>query len=218
MILRTAEVRWFYPGAVPREIHAWLQRAGCTLEAKPARTDHYLRLADEALGVKLREGRLELKQRVDSAGVISLHQRAAGLVERWRKWSFALADSVEALNALLRPASCWIAVNKERALCTVPPPQTPREETPAPASPLQGCNLELTAVRAGRNEWWSLGFEAFGPAETVLASLRRATTRLFTGDEPPTLHAEASYGYPKWLAGLPPPGNPESMLPLGGTS
>ncbi|MGD8968471.1 MAG: hypothetical protein PVI07_13255, partial [Anaerolineae bacterium] len=68
------------------------------MQRHPAREDHYLRLSDTyALGIKLRQGRIEAKQRVRRPGVVRFHERVTGIVEHWRKWSFQLAEPSRAL-------------------------------------------------------------------------------------------------------------------------
>ena len=60
----TAEVRWFYEGAVSPEVLEWFEQGELTPEEQPYRVDYYLRLSDrDSLGIKLREGRIEVKQR-----------------------------------------------------------------------------------------------------------------------------------------------------------
>ena len=108
----TVEVRWFYPGQVPASLPAWFRQAGGEAEEQPCRGDQYLRLENtEALGIKLREGRIEIKKRQRRLGLVRFHERVAGQVEAWRKWSFALMGA-----GALVPASSWIEVEKERTL------------------------------------------------------------------------------------------------------
>lgn len=201
----TAEVRWFYRGELPPGVLAWFQRLGGVLGAPAARTDYYLRLADgDALGVKLREGRIEIKQRQRQYGLLRLHQRAAGRVEGWRKWSFALAgaDSQLVGGVALDPA--WVGVKKERRLRVYR--LTAAQEVmaiPAGENPAQGCGVELTQVNVGGQGWWSLGFEAFGEEVTLQESLLLVARHVLSAAEPPALDAQYSRSYPQWLVTLP---------------
>ncbi len=202
-MLPTAEVRWFYQGVSPAEVLAWFQRGERQPERQPRRVDYYLHLVeDDSLGIKLREGRIEVKVRLQQQGIVRFHERVAGLVEHWRKWSFQLAQADDTLTGLLTPASSWIAVKKERQLYTVQLTAHKRIVTlSAEDNPAEGCNLELTSIEVGGKQWWSLGFEAFGDELTIGENLRLVAETILTDDSgPPALGAEHSYGYPKWLA------------------
>ncbi len=66
--------------------------------------------------------------------------------------------------------------------------------------PLQGCNIELTAIQARDTHWWTIGLEAFGPAEAVRENLRSVANHFFAKSKPPiALHTTNSCPYPVWL-------------------
>src|SRR2546422_3121611 len=74
----TAEVRWFFEGQVPDEIEQWFCRSNLALKAAP-REDHYLLFpAVLGLGLKMREGRLEVKSLIKTLGVRSFTADVAG--------------------------------------------------------------------------------------------------------------------------------------------
>jgi hypothetical protein len=66
--------------------------------------------------------------------------------------------------------------------------------------PERGCNLELVALTAGDDaRWWTLGFEAFGPLDTVEQSLQRTIAHVAPiGRE--ALAGGAELSYPDWLS------------------
>ncbi|MFN2285080.1 MAG: hypothetical protein ACK2UQ_11710, partial [Anaerolineae bacterium] len=69
----TVETRWFYPGIIPSDVLAWYHYGERAPEAQPTRIDYYLRLSDHGdLGIKLREGRIEIKQRAKQYGAQQL--------------------------------------------------------------------------------------------------------------------------------------------------
>lgn len=199
--LHPVEVRWFYEGTIPPEILAWFQRGGQGPEEPSCRVDYYLRLPDrDSLGIKLREGRLEIKQRCHQYGVVRLHERVTGRVEHWRKWSFELAQADGGLASLAVPASAWIEVRKERRLRTYRP--TRREEVVAVRAgsrPGRGCDWELTTVRTGGKVWWSVCFEAFGGGSALRETLLVVTRHVLGGGAPRAFDAAHSCGYPGWL-------------------
>jgi len=197
----TAEVRWFYRGQVPLEVETWFRRGAGTVEQYPSREDHYLRLGDTyALGIKLRESRIEVKQRVRRPGVFRFHERVTGIVEHWRKWSFQLAEPDTALSSVAVPTTSWIPVRKERMLRRY---QLTIDRHVVPVSGSQpsrkGCELELCRVHVEEQDWWTLAFEAFGEESALQEQLERVVRHVFAADEPPSLNASQSRGYADWL-------------------
>ncbi len=194
----TIEVRWFQQGQIPPEVWAWFGRIGPLPEEQPIRVDHYLHLPDkDSLGIKLREGRLEIKQRQRQVGVVRFHERVAGLVEQWRKWSFPLAHNEPTVPG---PDDAWIAVEKRRRLRRYQLIDGKHVETVAVATDAaQGCELELSRIKAADQQWWSLCFEAFGDEAALQENLRQVVSHVLAAREPPVLKANASCGYPVWL-------------------
>jgi hypothetical protein len=198
----TVEVRWFYPGTLPSEVLAWFQQGPHEPDRPPCRVDYYLRLRSiDSLGIKLREGRIELKQRYGQQRIVRFHNHVAGLAERWRKWSLALAESEGSFPGILTPALSWIAVRKVRELrkyLVVGPGQI--ITVPALEFPEQGCTVELTSIQADAAFWWTLGFEAFGDEASLRDHLLLTAEQVFAqGRAPRPLRPGASYGYPRWL-------------------
>jgi hypothetical protein len=201
----TVEVRWFDRGQTPPGVQAWFHQGERRVDRRPPRVDHYLRITDPgALSVKFREGRIEVKRRVLRRDAMRFHQRVTGIVEHWRKWSFELANAPRARAGVGTPAGAWIPVRKERRLITyrltggrhVVPVATPSLHSDARD---QRCVMELTGVVVGKQDWWTLAFEAFGDEsglEDVLLDVARAVLR---AREPPVLNAPESLGYADWL-------------------
>jgi hypothetical protein len=197
----TAEVRWFYRGPIPLEVETWFDRGAGRAEQRPSREHHYLRLEDTyALGIKLRGGCIEIKQRVRRPGVFHFHKRVTGIVEHWRKWSFQLAEPDRALSSITGPTASWIAVRKERMLrlyrLTTQKYVVPASSSPPPR---EGCELELSRVYVGERDWWTLAFESFGEESLLQEQLELVARHVFAADEPPSLNASQSRGYPDWL-------------------
>jgi hypothetical protein len=195
-MLPTVEVRWFLPGAMPEEVWAWFQE-GRLVSAEPLRVDHYLRVpGSDAAGIKLREGRIELKVRTSSHGAVRFSQGAEGLVEAWRKWMLPLDETQFAAPWYAQPARYWTAVQKERwisalAVGTLPPRRAANQATPG--------MLELARVRALGDTWWTLGFEVSGMQAEAKAFLLESAQRVLEEAGAPRLGLEASWSYPRWL-------------------
>lgn len=192
----TAEIRWFYPGRLPSDVLAWFQQGHARRVEPAGRTDRYLGAVDtDGLGVKLREGRVEVKQRFRSPDLVTLAEGVAGYLEHWRKWSFALAPESGEETA------SWIAVSKERWLRRYSLLKDGGLEVVPPSRyPDRACDLEVTQVRAGGQVWWTLGFEAFGQTSALRDILLGAAEEILRTPPPMPLTAETSYSYPRWLA------------------
>lgn len=174
--LVTAEVRWFADGPVPAEVEAWFASLGPPVGTE-ARHDLYLPPTDDALGVKLRAGRLELKRRA-AVGEMLRAGAAEAPVETWAKWPFGLTGSPD-------PGG-WRAVEKQR-----------RQRRHAEGDSV--CALELTAVVLSGREAWTVGLEATGPTGAArLRALHSAADR-WARTVPEPLAQAVAQGYPAWL-------------------
>jgi hypothetical protein len=195
MIFHTHEVRWFFSGQIPPNVATWF--AGrCDPILQPARTDLYLTGTDESLGVKVREGRLEVKQRQGSGEAVRFAKGAKGEVQGWTKWGFDLADP-----GLANLDGGWLPVRKRRWVRYY---QVSREGDLSPfppgSYPERGGGLELTAVSLPDDrEWWTIGVEVFGPDDCRREDLLALMGWLMAGSGGPELLLEDSMGYPAWL-------------------
>jgi hypothetical protein len=199
----TVEVRWFFEGAVPSEVWEWFNARGCRSEDQPPRVDNYLKIVEgDSLGVKVREGRIEVKQRYGQQVNIRFGKKAEGCVEQWCKWSFELVESCGVVMELMDSSSRWIAVKKNRALHTyrVTDDRIIRD-VPGCSSIDRGCTWEIVKVKVDgiENEWWSVGFEAFGREGERWDTMLMVAEKFLFLAEAPRLGIQASYGYPSWL-------------------
>ncbi len=194
------EVRWFSPGALPDPIWQWYVTGGIP-EEEGQRTDHYLSGVDNTLGIKLREGMVEVKQRIGEHGLVQFAPHISGRVEGWHKWSFPLADGAipEVSQDLSRG---WVPLQKKRWLKVFVFDQGV-QQVPLRLNPEAGCSWELSRLHiAGVEEsWWSLCFELFG----ALSGRPDRLAQMVAHVAPPLAElgidmlSEASYGYPTLL-------------------
>ena len=189
----TAEVRWFYPGDVPEAVSAWFDALPGEL-TEEQRTDHYLRPTDGALGLKWREGQLEIKRRDAEGERAGITEHVAGRLERWRKWSFDAAERTSEERAY------WIGVAKTRWKRryrvgadghVTPYAGTDRLE--------DGCDVEVTAINVQGDTWWSVCLEAFGNEAALQNTLMQTAQHVFRITAPPVLEEAQSKGYAAWL-------------------
>jgi hypothetical protein len=212
-MLSTLETRWFYEGSIPQPVLNWFHEDATHLKRQSPRVDYYLRLKNgDSQGVKLREGRIEVKERQRQYGIVQFHDQVVGVVEAWRKVSRELSEISDELARLASPKTTWIGVEKERIvrrfrvvdLNTVEP-------SLASESPTRGCNLELTAIQIYGLDCWTIGFEAYGDEMSLEQNLSATINTVLDTGSPPSLDAEHSFGYPRWLQlfGLPTEGELE---------
>ncbi len=195
------EVRWFAAGPPPPAVRAWWQRLPGPEQVAPARIDYYLALPDyDALGVKWRDGRMEIKQRAAERGIAQLAPQVAGAVELWRKWSLPLAAATPDPSINGPTATAWTAVHKTRRQRQYAAPPG-GGLTPLPPAPLLApcCLVELTAIEHAGRAWWTVALEALGAEADMDDMLAQAAREIFAGAAPAELEAICSCGYPRWL-------------------
>lgn len=206
MMWRSAEARWFIEGSLPDEVLRWF-KAGQVLESEGVQVHEYLVFPEcQSVGVKLREGRFEIKAILAPAQPLGPDPGIQGKTDQWMKWSLA-SEGLQTLEPALHQSGLWLKVRKERILRKFSADRGPLREisTPPGFFPGSGANIELTRLEVEANPrfWFSLGFEAFGPPAVADKVLLEAL-RLFLKDHgrPPgiSLREENSLSYPAWLA------------------
>jgi hypothetical protein len=193
---RSLEVRWIFAGQLEAAVTGWFGRFPAGTES---REDTYL--LDpllSGLSVKIRGGRaLEVKAYRGSPGTLEVAGRARGRMESWQKWSFPFSPPRQDSGD---PAG-WRPVAKRRRISrfslasgpvTVPVPGPGQEPR---------CDVELTEIRTAGQDWWTLGFEATGPADLLRSELEATAALVFAqampgGVEPGT---DESRSYAEWL-------------------
>ncbi len=198
--VRSLEVRWIFPGQLATAVAGWFGQFPARTES---REDIYLldpRLP--GLSVKIRGGEaLELKAYRGSPGILEGAGRARGRMESWQKWSFPCRPLRQGSAA---PAG-WRAVHKRRRISRF---SLASGRVVARALGLggePGCEVELTEVRARGEDWWTLGFEATGPAGLLRGQLEATAALVFAqalpgGVEPGT---DDSRSFAEWLCQQP---------------
>ncbi len=193
--VRSLEVRWIFPGPLQAAVVGWFARFPGWTES---REDTYLLDPHlPGLSVKVRgAGALEVKVYRGNPGLLHVAGRARGRLESWHKWSFP-ADPPGQVG---EPTG-WRTVRKKRRMSrfSLVGGQS-RARGPGPADE-PGCEVELTEIRTRGQAWWSLGFEATGPARLQRGGLEATAALVFALALPADMELgiDDSRSYAEWL-------------------
>lgn len=219
----SAELRWFLPeqspwerllhwftlqGRLPINVEGQYDPRAATgpfVKLERERIDEYLLLSQcDTVGVKQRQGKLEVKALIASPRPFSLGG-VVGRVDQWVKWSFDPSEAIATqLEIELDQSGPWRRVVKKRYTQKISLDSGVPVSVPPDQYPEAGCNIELTMieVKASVGTWLTIGCEAFGPSGRVMALLDKAVQHYFTvhGPAPVRLEGRDSLSYPAWLA------------------
>ncbi|MBW4633300.1 MAG: hypothetical protein KME30_15815 [Iphinoe sp. HA4291-MV1] len=203
-MLTTYELRWFSSGTIPENIETWFKQ-NCLIDPMQPpeeRTDVYLYSPKcDFLGVKLRQGRMEVKWRKAELGVVRFGEFVEGKAEKWGKWVYSdpTEESFQLYQVLKNPA--WVSVQKVRYSQLY---QVLTEVSPQPVSADEhidnGCTVEFTYLIIQGNAWWSLAFEAVGEDARLMDNLQVTASWVFQTFSVSKLLTQNSYAYPHWLS------------------
>ena len=198
--VRSLEVRWIFPGQLETAVAGWFERFPAAMEA---REDTYLLDPDlRGLSVKVRGGgALEVKVYRGSPEILEVAGRARGRMESWHKWSFPFTAPGPGSGDRVG----WRVVSKRRRISRFSLASGQIQvSVPGPGKE-PGCEVELTEVRTGGEAWWTLGFEATGPASLLRSELRAAAALVFDQALPGGVEPgiDDSRSYAQWLCRLP---------------
>jgi hypothetical protein len=195
--VRSLEVRWIFPGQLEAAVAGWFGRFPAGTES---REDIYLLDPPlPGLSVKVRGGgALEVKAYRGSPGMLEVAGRARGRLESWQKWSFPFSPPSPGSGA---PPG-WQPVRKRRRISRFPL-ASGRIVARAPGLGQEPrCEVELTEVHAAGQDWWTLGFEATGPADLLRSELEGAAALVFAQALPGGVGPgpDESRSYAQWLS------------------
>ncbi len=197
----TLELRWFFEGQPPVDVKDWFAELPGNSIKQEERTDLYLVVSGrEDLGLKLREGRLELKTRRSTA--LFLMGSVRGNQEIWHgdKWDFSERNGAVVVTAftagdLKGPRHTVDKTRKQRKYDA----SDSGSFTPVDRKKWldSGCVIEFTQIEIDGETGWTLGFDAIGAEEDVSEILAGCTAQLLAGYPGPFLTEKESFGYPK---------------------
>ncbi|PPS46027.1 hypothetical protein [Chroococcidiopsis sp. TS-821] len=199
-MLTTAELRWFYPGKLPQHVSQWFEQEQLGyLPPAEKREDIYLYVPEsDFVGIKLRQGRLEIKWRKAQLGDLQFG-KITGNAEKWAKWLCEDASHESFQPQAVVGKKAWVKIKKVRTQHKYQ--LSPEREVIAIGIDEvsdRTCNVELTELEVDRDLWWSLAFEASTTDESLLETLKYVAEWIFKS-YPGELHRKNSYAYPTWL-------------------
>ena len=108
-MFHSAEARWFVPEVLRDEVLNWF-RAGRPLDSQEAQLHEYLLFPGcDTVGVKLREGKFEIKAVLSKPRPLSRHLTVKGRMDRWVKWSLA-SEGLKRIESDLHRSGGWLKV------------------------------------------------------------------------------------------------------------
>jgi hypothetical protein len=198
--LPSLEVRWIFPGPLEAAVARWFARFPGTA---PSCVDTYLLDPPlPGLSVKIRGGQApEVTAYRGSPGILEVPGRARGRMQTWHKWSFPVSP----LSPGGGDPPGWRPVRKRRRISRFPLASGQITARGARPGEQPRCAVELTEIRTGGQDWWTLGFEATGPAGPLRSTLAAAAALVFAPALPGGMQPgpDESSSYAQWL-GRPP--------------
>lgn len=220
MPFATLETRWFLDGTVEQRqlLKRWFEttvplpkHSGVKSPVWQARRDgqpdiYLLVPGSDDMGIKWREGLLQIKGRVASHGIHQFSERHQGTIERWTRWSYAnLPYAYRQLFQTDRETGLiTVAVHKTRAqrLVRLDTVSGKPVEVDIETTVERSIALELTALEVAGKAYWSLAFEA-SPSDAAMDAQFIQTIEAFLNTLTEIrLIAMQSLSYPAWLAGV----------------
>ena len=194
--VRSLEVRWIFAGQLEAAVAGWFGRFPARMESRE--DSYFLDPNLRGLSVKIRGGRaLEVKAYRGSPGILEVAERARGRMESWHKWSFPF-DPLSQDNG--NPAG-WSPLSKRRRISRFSL-ASGRILARAPGLGKEPqYEAELTEVRTHGEAWWTLGFEATGPADLLRSELEATAALVFAEAMPGGVEPgpDDSRSYAEWL-------------------
>jgi hypothetical protein len=194
--VRSLEVRWFFPGQLDTAVARWFGRFPAETQS---REDTYLVDPQlRGLSVKVRGGAaLEVKVYRGSPGILDLPGHVRGCMDSWQKWSFPFSPLRQAGDELIG----WRPVRKRRRITRFSLASGPIVARGPRLGHHPRCGVELTEVRTSGQDWWTLGFEATGPANLLRSALQATAALVFAQALPGSVEPgpDESRSYAEWL-------------------
>jgi hypothetical protein len=215
MLNYSAEIRWFLHGPIPGAMADWFAIDMLGSEPEERSDDYILLPLCPTAGIKLREGRLQVKSQCREPSPLMITSEINGWASSWVKWSLELT-SASTRNFYRKNET--IRVQKKRWRRKLTLDNDFAEEVATGSHAERGCTMELAALQVEADSWWSLALESFGQPPDIQESLQRCILHFLRRSPPPIrLLASDSKSYSEWLelVGRGPSHEPPASGPSG---
>ncbi len=194
-MFKSREIRWFSKNK-DRNISGWFNSKGYDFEKIEGRTDFYLLLPGRKdMGVKLREGNIEIKHLVALPVKGKLSRNLQGYFEDYIKWSFNIERRDEITSRVLDGNyPQWINIHKERLGVKLTIKSNKIQLIDIDQEIDSGCQIEYTRIHLMNEIWYSFNLEWFG--EEIL-NIEEEFLNNILGDT--KFFPEDSMGYAEFL-------------------
>jgi len=193
------EVRWFFEKS-QGQIEEWFNQKGMFFNKGKSnkRIDFYLPVSS-GLGVKLREGDIEIKQRFENEK--SDEFKVPGKVETWQKWDFELKDSDnESAKIIKGKDKSWIRLPKERIGFQYNFTGNERaQEVNIKNIIPEGCQVEYTRLILNNKVYYTFNIESFSESGSQRNNFKKGIKLAFSELHTKSLIYENSMGYPEFI-------------------
>jgi hypothetical protein len=196
------EIRWFCNDNLD-EVKDWWSSIDLPYNDEGERSDYYIFIPNvDFMGIKNREGRLEVKWRIPNSQKRLETTKFDGILEEWVKWSWSDSKPLvndPAFNFLSEyPKGPMIKISKRRLSRKFKLLSGDKFE-PVEWIDLSesGFSMELTEIILEKSKWWSIGFETLG--NKITPELFQIKIEEISNKIPLKLELENSFGYPRWI-------------------
>jgi hypothetical protein len=190
------ELRWFYSGSLPDEIANWFDTLlGEPLAAADARSDFYLQSSSPDVGVKIRQGNLEIKHLQQQFGKIEIDRFGQSQVEQWSKW---ICHDRSASPTAGKQG--WIQVDKVRQQRLYQVEfSDPIQLIPIGTPSKNAAAIELTTLQLRGQTWWTIACEYLGDNISIDRQFLPLVRCLIHKYPLSISIPSVAGGYPQWL-------------------
>jgi len=220
-MLASQEVRWFFDGPVDANhgLKRWVETSDPLKRDKSLSAPKWKGRLDEEpdiyllvphyadMGIKWREGQLQIKGLHAALGRQLFKNGHIGAVERWSKWSYKGASIQDAFKDWFKqndPGPVMVSVTKTRCQRKVrmDPLSGQLQEVDADTPVDRGSSLEVADLKVGAASYCSVAFETFPDDSQMHACFTRLVDCFLEVLDDVKLSESHSMSYPAWLRSL----------------